>query len=367
MTALDLLSEDELYQKLREHVNLQSFGYCAVPSGSEMVMLKRFFTPEDAKNYIQMPPDRFFTVQEFAETTGKEPTECEHILFDMSKRGLLYREHREEGLAYHTSPAAHGIFEFNIDKLEPEWSVGLLTTLAEGLLPMIHMANIPMYRSHVVSADAVKGSLVIPEDEALDFVAKHDRYALARCACRDVVKMGTGTNACNHSHHTCLITDDMADYYIENDLAVPITKEEALDLIKANIEDNLVIQSTYSKRGEVICSCCSCCCAMLQTAKFVPGEAMKHVSHYYIVEDHDACKACGSCAKKCPMGAITITEDGYALTDASCVGCGHCVSECKFDARTLVAKGPEDIVEAPETIWDAYNMMEDRRRELQAL
>ena len=26
-------------------------------------------------------------------------------------------------------------FEFNIDKLEPEWSVGLLTTLAEGLLP----------------------------------------------------------------------------------------------------------------------------------------------------------------------------------------------------------------------------------------
>lgn len=364
MIPLDQLTEEEVYQKLREHVDKQSFGYMAVPSGAEMIMLKRFFTPEDALNYIQMPPDRFFSIQEFAQTVGKEPSEVEGLLYDMSKRGLLYREHIDGELMYHTSPAAHGIFEYNVDNIEPGWGGGLLQTLAEGLLPKIHQAKIPMYRSHVISADTVKGSLVIPEDDAKDFVANHERWALARCACRDVVKAGTGTNACNHSHNTCLVTDETADFYVENGIAKPLTKEEALAVIQASIDDKLVIQSSYSKRGEIICSCCSCCCAMLQTAKFVPGEAMSQVSHYVIEEDHEACKACGSCAKACPMQAITIDEAGYAVTSAACVGCGHCVPECKFGARTLVPKTGVEFVPLPETLFDAYNIMEERRREL---
>jgi len=41
------------------------------------------------------------------------------------------------------------------------------------------------------------------------------------------------------------------------------------------------------------------------------------------------CVACGSCAKVCPLGAISVTDGVRAVVDAArCVGCGKCAREC---------------------------------------
>jgi heterodisulfide reductase subunit A-like polyferredoxin len=41
------------------------------------------------------------------------------------------------------------------------------------------------------------------------------------------------------------------------------------------------------------------------------------------------CVACGSCARECPCGAISIHKGLYALPDAKkCVGCGKCADAC---------------------------------------
>ncbi len=43
------------------------------------------------------------------------------------------------------------------------------------------------------------------------------------------------------------------------------------------------------------------------------------------------CKACGKCAKHCPVAAITV--DKYAVVDASrCIGCGECYAFCPYGA-----------------------------------
>lgn len=44
---------------------------------------------------------------------------------------------------------------------------------------------------------------------------------------------------------------------------------------------------------------------------------------------------CEACADVCPLGALTVREDGgLAVRDAVCVGCGLCVQACKEDAIT---------------------------------
>ncbi len=46
----------------------------------------------------------------------------------------------------------------------------------------------------------------------------------------------------------------------------------------------------------------------------------------------DACTKCGSCAKVCPVDAISEGADKYEIDPDTCVDCGACVGECPVDA-----------------------------------
>ena len=63
--------------------------------------------------------------------------------------------------------------------------------------------------------------------------------------------------------------------------------------------------------------------------------------------DADLCVACGTCAERCPMEAITVND--YAVVDEErCVGCGVCYPTCPQEAITLVRKPEEKTVEVPD-------------------
>jgi len=45
--------------------------------------------------------------------------------------------------------------------------------------------------------------------------------------------------------------------------------------------------------------------------------------------DKDACIGCGACVGGCPVGALSLDDEGKSVCDeGTCIDCGSCVGTC---------------------------------------
>jgi len=214
--------------------------------------------------------------------------------------------------------------------------------------------------------DAISSTVqVMPYCDAIKLVKARDYHVVAHCPCRLIAKLsGKG---CKHTLENCLHFGSMGRYMVSHGLGREISVGETLQILKkANREGLVHVVENHSERLNVICNCCNDCCMFFRSIYEAKHPNALAKSNYYAEVDSAKCVACGICAIRCPMHAITVKrKKDFAKVDKNrCIGCGVCYPTCAGDAMLL--KRRAEIVEPLE--YDDYlaNLLKDRGKDMES-
>jgi ferredoxin len=337
------MSED-VYLQLREFMDKLPAGYPATPTGVEIRILKKLFTPEQAELAMKLSSEPE-EVQTIAARTGLDEIELGQKLEEMALKGCIFRVREGEKRLYQAYHFVVGLYEFQLKNLDREFS-----ELFEEYLPHLGLSMMPL-KTQQMRVIPLESSIEAASETATynrvrDLVRQQEVICVQQCICRK--EQGLLGKPCDRPQEVCLGFGDMGQFYIDNELGRQISVDEALKVLDRAEESALVLMPTNSQEIQAICCCCPCCCPSLRFAKMAPRPADVVMSHYEAEIDAEECSACGLCADRCQMEAIEEVDDVWQIVDGRCIGCGLCVSECPTDAISMLARPG---VEAPPSDW----------------
>ena len=353
-----------IYVRMRNRINRIGKGIGSIPAENSFDMIMNLWSPEDAENYMKMPLHELFTAANYAAEAGITEEEAEAILWDQSKRNLIYRVNRAGQYWYSLMPWVNGFWEFceldilfnkneGGDPLNP--TPDAVAKVAEFNSWGINNAGIDEYnttfalfRSYPIGVEAVAEDKLLPYEDWRAVIKRHKLITVSPCQCRSMFKAVGVPIPEEHPMETCLSFGDVAEYFIENNLGRQIDQAEAVSIMENAIAKGMVVEALCAKNPDILCCCHADSCGNLMGFRGFNGEVgcAKYYSAYTLEYDAEKCLKCGLCVSKCPMHSITQTEEGIVVTDNACVRCGQCVPSCPGKARIL--KQMPDYPELPD-------------------
>lgn len=340
----------DVYQKLRLHLDNLPGGYPATESGVELRILRRLFTPEEAElaTKLTVIPEPGPVVARRA----KKPLEqITPLLDDMAKKGLIFRYEYKGEVMYMAAQYVIGIWEYHVNDLDPELIKDMNEYIPYLFTPE-QWKKAPQLRTIPVGRSLTPQHEITHYEAAEELIKQQKKFLVAPCICRREHEMiGEG---CDKPVESCLVFGAGVDYYEANGLGRRIEMEEALAIIKQADKKGLVLQPTNAKKIMNMCCCCGCCCQVLKTFKRHPKPADMVSSPFIVQADPETCKACGVCADRCQMEAITYDQDEKVVLNLDrCIGCGLCVSTCPSKSLIMVRKPEEAQAPVPKNNLEA--------------
>ncbi len=137
------MSED-VYKRLREFMDSLPAGYPETPTGVELRILEKLYTPEQAELVMQLT----LTAEEpgaIAARLGRDEAELAAVLEDMALKGLIFREREGEKRLYQAfqfivgqNSHGGGYLDFKASNGKPE-SVQMLIEYCPSLFRLNHV------------------------------------------------------------------------------------------------------------------------------------------------------------------------------------------------------------------------------------
>jgi electron transport complex protein RnfB len=350
-----MIMEDNVYTRLRGFLDTLPTGFPETPTGVEIKILKRLFTPEQAELTMKLKQDPE-EVSSIAKRIKMDESELAPKLEEMALKGLIFRTKDQGKMLYQAFQFVIGIYEFQVKNLDKEFC-----ELFEEYLPYFGMslAGVKTKQLRVVPVESAlsRKSIVATYNNIRDLVREQDNIVVTECICAK--EQGILGNDCYKPIETCIAFGDFAQYYIDNNMGRKISTDETFKLLDRAEDLGLVLQPTNTQEIAAVCCCCSCCCPYLRFAKMSDRPAEFFTSYYRSTIDSDLCTACGECIDRCPMDAIELVEAVTEVKEKNCIGCGLCVSICPEEAISLMEKPSMEIPQM--TIMDTFNKIKTER------
>ena len=338
---------ENIYERLAQHLDKLPGGFAPGERGVELRLLKRLFSPEEARLAVHLTLDRE-EAGVIADRAGADRGEAARTLREMARKGLIFSVESEGAPAlYQAVPWAVGIYQFQVKNLDE----GFVPDVNEYLRTRGKTSRpqpIPQIRTIPIGQSIEPRLEALPYERAEELIKAHEKFAVAPCICRSKAEIaGSG---CDAPKETCLMFDDWADYYVRNGLARSIDLSEVREILAMADKANLVLQPNNSRDIVFLCCCCGCCCAVLTRIKPHPRPSELVASPFRVRHESESCKGCGTCIDRCPMNALTLEGEKAVLNPLRCIGCGLCVSTCPARSLALVRKPASEQIKTPITM-----------------
>jgi len=354
----------KVYESLAAHLDRLPSGFPRTPTGVELRILRRLFTPEEAAlaQRLTLRPE---SSESIAARAGQSVEEMSAKLEAMSRKGLIFRIRKgPQTSLYMAAQFVIGIWEYHVNDLDPE----LIRDVNE-YLPYFFKESYQIKTSQLRTIPIPKAlpseQAIMAYEEARKIITEQEKILVAPCICRKEHSI-TG-KACDRPLESCLVFGVGAQYYEDNGLGRVIGHEEALQILENAEKSGLVLQPSNAQKVVNICTCCGCCCQVLKNLKKLPKPAQYVSSNYFAAVDEKRCIGCETCVERCQMDAIKVEEQTAVILRDQCIGCGLCVPTCSEEAIHLEAK-PEQERSTPPAHYSETLMRiaKERMARLQA-
>ncbi len=359
-------NDDQVYFRLRKHLDRQAVGFPATSSGAEIRILKHIFTPREAEiaTCLSFRFEKLETLFKKASGMVSSREELEQHLESILEKGGIEARTIEGERAYCNSPLIVGMYEMQLDRLTPEFIRDFREYTSDLQFGLDFLGTeLPQMRTIPVSRSIQARHNVSTYDEVTSLVQESEGpFVIMHCICREKRSLEGHQCQVTQRTETCLGMGVVAQTILESNRGREISREEALDILRKNEKDGLVLQPSNTEKAEFICSCCGCCCGMLSIQKYLPRPMEFWASNYYATVNQDLCDGCGTCRSRCQVNAVKVAakSEGAAVDLDRCLGCGLCVTSCLKQAITLVKKPVE--VRPPKTREELYEILFNKRK-----
>lgn len=358
---------DDVYRQLQEHLDTLPVPFPATKSGVEISLLKRIFTPEEAKiasklTFAWDEYESLDSIYERLKNLGYSKARLEKLLDSMTKKGGLMAHVEGSKKSYSNAMLIYGMFELQINKLTPGFVQDMIQYFKDGWAQANSQIPIPQMRVVPLGVSIEQKTAVFTYDDIKTIIATaKEPFSLANCVCRQAKDVLGKPCKNTPRREVCIAWDAGAKLYIKLGWGREISRAEVLATLKQNEEEGMIIQASNAQRPDFICSCCTCCDMTLRFLKRTPMPATLVASNYFAKSNSDTCTRCGTCIDRCQMEAITLQDD-KAFVDANrCIGCGNCVKTCPSEAMHLEKKAFE--TSPPPTMAKLYEQIASTRGE----
>jgi ferredoxin len=332
---------DGIYEQLAGALDRLPNGFPRTPSGVEIAILRKIFSPEEAAAALCLSGE-FEPIGAIAPRLGMTADDARSPLFGLARRGLAWYEKRDGQHCFRLAPFIVGFYEAQVTTLDHELAHLVEDYLAHGGAAGI-MQPQPAIHRVMPARRSVAAEWILPYDDVRRIMASARVFTASDCICR--VQQEHLGHRCGFPLNMCLSFSEVERPPRPGD----ITRDEALALLERSEEIGLVHTVSNVAQGVgYVCNCCGCCCGLLRgITELGIAESVAH-ANYYAVIDPALCAGCGTCLERCQVHAIH-DEDGVSVVDrAHCIGCGLCVTGCPDDVPRLIRRPDAEAVHPPE-------------------